>query len=331
MTCAQIREELSAWIDGQLPAEAAARVQAHVGGCARCAAELAALRAVVGHVRGLVDVPAPDLAAGVRRELARQPAGARDGRWAWLTPSYLRVLAATAVASAVLAMLVPQDLLRRWDLESRQRRAGRILAQDARAGRKAADPGALAHALAARRRGRASASPVAPRGVRPVVVAATPEARRKTVASADLAEVRDQFTLAQRVDDRQLAGGQIYGRSTYAAAPLATVPPAPPHPVTMSIHWTVPNRARAASLLREWAQARGVAVTAPTADVLAMEISDADSPALLALVLDHGDMILVPKRWSPPAGGSSEEWLHIELRVIPSSASSSAASPPAAP
>lgn len=48
------REEalLSAWLDAELSAAERAAVEAHLGSCATCAAELAALRRIRAHLRG---------------------------------------------------------------------------------------------------------------------------------------------------------------------------------------------------------------------------------------------------------------------------------------
>jgi hypothetical protein len=47
------RERLSAYVDGELPAAERAALEAHLAGCARCAAELSELRQVAGLLRAL--------------------------------------------------------------------------------------------------------------------------------------------------------------------------------------------------------------------------------------------------------------------------------------
>jgi hypothetical protein len=46
MTCARVRRELSAWIDGELPPTAAGAVSTHLAGCPACAGRAAELQAV---------------------------------------------------------------------------------------------------------------------------------------------------------------------------------------------------------------------------------------------------------------------------------------------
>lgn len=59
MDCKQIREELSAYIDGMLTEPVLSRVEAHLRSCPGCAAEMEELREVVGMVRALGEVSAP--------------------------------------------------------------------------------------------------------------------------------------------------------------------------------------------------------------------------------------------------------------------------------
>ncbi len=56
--CARVRPLLSAYVDGELDADARATVDAELGRCASCRAELAALRATVGGL-GALKRPAP--------------------------------------------------------------------------------------------------------------------------------------------------------------------------------------------------------------------------------------------------------------------------------
>lgn len=67
------RGELSAYIDGQLPASRAGRIAAHLDSCAPCAEEVTALRALSTALRELPDVAAP-------RSFALTPAHVADTR-----------------------------------------------------------------------------------------------------------------------------------------------------------------------------------------------------------------------------------------------------------
>lgn len=46
MDCKQVREQLGVYWDGELPAQEAARVEAHLAGCSSCRKELEFLRAL---------------------------------------------------------------------------------------------------------------------------------------------------------------------------------------------------------------------------------------------------------------------------------------------
>lgn len=125
--CAAIESELSSWLDGELAADAAARVEAHVRQCPACAAEVAALQRV-GHVLRRWDADesrsAPSygfrnrvlarlgLAAdvlGPAADRAVAPSGrpAPEVRWAWLRTGATAAAAAGVAALATYAALRP--------------------------------------------------------------------------------------------------------------------------------------------------------------------------------------------------------------------------------
>jgi anti-sigma factor RsiW len=62
LRCSQVLESLSAYLDGELAPEAAARVRAHVAGCDACARFGAGVRAVVAALR---ETPGDELPRGV--------------------------------------------------------------------------------------------------------------------------------------------------------------------------------------------------------------------------------------------------------------------------
>lgn len=69
MKCSEIQEQLSAWMDGEVPEELGAQLSDHLAGCPACRAELAALERLDAALAGL-EVPVPqDLATKVRRRL----------------------------------------------------------------------------------------------------------------------------------------------------------------------------------------------------------------------------------------------------------------------
>ena len=95
----RLRELLSAYIDGQVSASEASRVQKHLAACAECRRELEALRATVSLLRSLPQVqPSRSFA------LAEAPEPA-DRRW----PVAWGARAAMSVAGLVLAALLVGD------------------------------------------------------------------------------------------------------------------------------------------------------------------------------------------------------------------------------
>ena len=54
-----LRDQLSAYIDGELDASAAERLESHLSGCGRCRQEMEQLRATVAALQGLPAVEPP--------------------------------------------------------------------------------------------------------------------------------------------------------------------------------------------------------------------------------------------------------------------------------
>jgi len=75
MQCMSVRGQLEAYVDGELSAKQAARVEHHLLACASCRAELARVQAVVEALESwpLVEEPA-DLTARVVAQVRQQPA-----------------------------------------------------------------------------------------------------------------------------------------------------------------------------------------------------------------------------------------------------------------
>lgn len=104
MTCTEVREDLIAWLDGELDVRQAARLGEHLDGCAACRAIAEQHRAVWRLLDHDADVPvAPGFVARVleRLGLARRPAGrtAPAFRGVWI-----------AAAAALLLVLLPIGL-----------------------------------------------------------------------------------------------------------------------------------------------------------------------------------------------------------------------------
>ncbi len=138
LTCDEALDLLEPFLDGDLTPEESARLQAHLEGCAACAAELA----LAGRVQaGLRALPQPDcppellarvVAAG-RGEVGAFPAGVR-------TPRIVRGrIAAAAAIAAVAALAVGGGslFLHLQHLQSLQQRAEARQAQVAEATREA--------------------------------------------------------------------------------------------------------------------------------------------------------------------------------------------------
>jgi len=109
MTCADVRERLSGFVDDELDPWASGEVARHVAGCADCARALDGLRALSQRVRA--DVPvhrAPDaLRARLRQELGpRASAGAAVAMPPMRRPAFGRWRGLAAAAAAVLLVSV---------------------------------------------------------------------------------------------------------------------------------------------------------------------------------------------------------------------------------
>lgn len=97
--CQDVRELLSAWLDGELRGEAEAAVAAHLEGCAGCRRELAQLKALEAALGSLTAPVPPRLA---ERVLARLP---RQRRPWWQSLS----LAASLIMGMVLGGAMARD------------------------------------------------------------------------------------------------------------------------------------------------------------------------------------------------------------------------------
>lgn len=105
MNCSEVQDQLSAYVDAELPAEIRDQMAAHVNNCKACAAEVGFARELSGEVRA---IPAPQpppglwnaIEAGLGNEKQLSLAGdAVFPRW-WARPR-----AAWAIAASVLLLL----------------------------------------------------------------------------------------------------------------------------------------------------------------------------------------------------------------------------------
>jgi anti-sigma factor RsiW len=112
MTCAQCRELLDAYIDGELPSEDMAAVREHIASCAECANEHASLVATSRRIgETLVKYEAPDvLKARIRVALAQRDPLAPDAPSAKAIPA--RRLALGGVGIAIASSILTFALVR---------------------------------------------------------------------------------------------------------------------------------------------------------------------------------------------------------------------------
>jgi anti-sigma factor (TIGR02949 family) len=91
--CPDIRQELSAYLDGELDNETADALHRHLTDCPACRAELEALRRTVAAVKELPELPAP---AGLKEEIMSQVEAdaAEPGPWRRLWPVAAAILVA---------------------------------------------------------------------------------------------------------------------------------------------------------------------------------------------------------------------------------------------
>jgi anti-sigma factor RsiW len=121
--CDSMRENLTAWIDGELPLAEERQVTAHIDACETCAAEAAALRRAItwqehAMPQALLEAPVDvgALRLGMRRRLAAVRAreeSAPQWSWTWLVRPFALATAAAAVVLLAVVWQVgePEPLL----------------------------------------------------------------------------------------------------------------------------------------------------------------------------------------------------------------------------
>lgn len=103
MTCQELDERLDEWVDGALPAEAAAEVESHLAACPLCKQREQRLRQLLAHAAALPRAVAPDhdLWPGIARRVERE----RSWSWAsggWRSPVLLAAAATVAIGLAAV-------------------------------------------------------------------------------------------------------------------------------------------------------------------------------------------------------------------------------------
>ncbi len=131
------RQDLSAYIDGNLSPREAARVEKHLAACTTCRAELDQLRGMVGMLRDMPAVPLPRSFL-LPVSTAYQPRLTPKKSWA-----YVSLQGVTVVATVLLLVVVSADLwlrapINRYSLPAEQPIAPTFFETVADDGRKAA-------------------------------------------------------------------------------------------------------------------------------------------------------------------------------------------------
>ncbi len=105
MNCERTVEELSAYLDGELPEDMARLVGGHLEGCPSCAAELRSLQSADKMVAANVPEiePRPEVWHNVHARLATRPSTAQRESWLRLLLGWRRLALATAVVVALTA------------------------------------------------------------------------------------------------------------------------------------------------------------------------------------------------------------------------------------
>ncbi len=97
MTCEEVRERLTAFVDGELDPVASREVEAHLAGCAGCVAELAELRTLRARLgqeleyHRASDVLRARVVRDARAGRRSRPVAARGGRWLAVAAAMLMV------------------------------------------------------------------------------------------------------------------------------------------------------------------------------------------------------------------------------------------------
>lgn len=107
MSCEEFSQDLSAYLDGELPPRERAALEAHLRDCPRCRQELASLRAVS---RLVASLPAVEPSEEFTRALSREVAARRPRRWLRPIPLFRGDLI-PALAVAAVALIVVTTVL----------------------------------------------------------------------------------------------------------------------------------------------------------------------------------------------------------------------------
>jgi len=117
MSCT-VENDLTAYLDGELPPAAASRMQAHLASCEDCRATELLLHRTVSSLRGLPDFePSRSLRRRVLAEVESLPAASWAGWRQWLRPVRLVPSGAALAAAVAAAVVVTQRIQERRQMD----------------------------------------------------------------------------------------------------------------------------------------------------------------------------------------------------------------------
>jgi len=106
--CVEVLDRLDAWIDGDLEASEASRLQAHVERCSDCRKEYQLADEIRAELRGMPEFDAPERVLAAVREASRPTVSERlGGRLGWLTLRPVPAAIAVAAVAVLLFVIVP--------------------------------------------------------------------------------------------------------------------------------------------------------------------------------------------------------------------------------
>jgi len=108
--CAEVFDRLDAWVDGDLEASEASRMQAHVEGCSGCREEHRFAEEIRAELRGMPELDPPERVLAAVQEAAGPTASERlNGVLGWLTLRPAQAAVGVAAVAILLLAIVPRS------------------------------------------------------------------------------------------------------------------------------------------------------------------------------------------------------------------------------
>jgi anti-sigma factor RsiW len=141
MRCSSVRRRLSAYVDGELPAREARKLESHLAGCQRCSADYEEMAEVHHLFAGAQRYSAPQgFPAAVMEKVQALPTKAF-----FPVPLLVRFAGAAAVVLAIAAGAVSGDVLMRSVVAHRVSERATVMASLSLDAFDASPPGSLGH------------------------------------------------------------------------------------------------------------------------------------------------------------------------------------------